>query len=173
MLVRPGAKCWCIYARITYFEPLKKERELFLPFRHMIVCKECGCYMIVSRSRGRRGKYYLNARCQWEGCLRNPKGIRVGVILEDMYAELSKLHFTDSHYADFVKNMRAYTDAKMDDILARKRSIQAEKNNKQRQIDALAEQYTELGKDAPKQAKDRIKQQIDARQLEIQNWTMN
>ena len=55
----------------------------------------------------------------------------------------------------------------MDDILARKRSVQAEKNNKQRQIDALAEQYTELGKDAPKPAKDRIKQQIDARQLEM------
>lgn len=152
---------------ITYFEPLKKERKLFLPFRHMIVCKECGHYMIVSRSRGRRGKYYLNARCQWEGCPRNPKGIRVGVILEDMYAELSKLHFTESHYADFAKNMRAYTDAKMDDILARKRSVQAEKNNKQRQIDALAEQYAELGKDAPKPAKDRIKQQIDARQLEM------
>ena len=63
--------------------------------------------------------------------------------------------------------MRTYTDAKTDDILARKGSVQTEKNNKQRQIDALAEQYTELGKDAPKQAKDRIKQQIDARQLEI------
>ena len=63
--------------------------------------------------------------------------------------------------------MRTYTDAKMDDILARKRSVQAEKNNKQRQIDALAEQYTELGKDAPKQAKVRTKQQIDARQLEM------
>lgn len=55
----------------------------------------------------------------------------------------------------------------MDDILARKRSVQAEKNNKQHQIDALAEQYTELGKDAPKQAKDRVKQQIDVRQLEM------
>ncbi|WP_297937937.1 hypothetical protein [uncultured Campylobacter sp.] len=41
------------------------------------------------------------------------------------------------------------------------------KNNKQRQIDALAEQCTELGKDAPKPAKDRIKQQIDTRQLEM------
>ena len=45
--------------------------------------------------------------------------------------------------------------------------MQAKKNNKQRQIDALVEQYTKLGKDAPKQAKDRIKQQIDARQLEM------
>lgn len=80
-----------------------------------------------------------------------------------MYAKLSKLHFTESHYADFLKNIRAYTDAKMDDILARKGSAQAEKNDKQRQIDALAEQYTELGKDATKQAKDRIKQQINAR----------
>ena len=44
-------------------------------------------------------------------------------------------------------------------------SVQAEKNNKQHQIDALAEQYTEFGKDAPKQAKDRIKQQINVRQL--------
>ena len=43
---------------ITYFEPRKKERKLFLPFCHMIVCKECGHYMIASRSRGRRGKYY-------------------------------------------------------------------------------------------------------------------
>lgn len=80
-----------------------------------------------------------------------------------MYAELSKLHFTESHYADFVKNMHAYTDAKMDDILVRKRSVQAEKNNKQRQIDALAVQYAELDKDTPKQAKDRVKQQINAR----------
>ncbi|MGN1313077.1 MAG: hypothetical protein ACI4VS_02775 [Candidatus Nanosyncoccaceae bacterium] len=57
----------------------------------------------------------------------------------------------------------------MDNILARKGSVQAEKNNKQRQIDALVEQYTELDKDAPKQAKDRIKQQIDARQIETSN----
>ena len=56
-----------------------------------------------------------------------------------MYAELSKLHFNRLHYDELVKNMRACTDAKMDDILARKRSVQAEKNNKQRQIDALAE----------------------------------
>ena len=62
--------------------------------------------------------------------------------------------------------MRTYTDAKMNDILARKGSVQAEKNNEQHQIDALAEQYTELGKDVPKQAKDRIKQQTDARQIE-------
>ena len=34
-----------------------------------------------------------------------------------------------------------------------RRSVQAEKNNKQRQIDLLAEQCTELGKDAPKQVK--------------------
>ena len=86
-----------------------------------------------------------------------------------MYTELSKLHFTESHYADFVKNMHAYTDAKMNDILARKRSVRADKNNKQRQIDALAEQYTELGMDVPKQVKDRIKQQIDARQIETSN----
>lgn len=54
-----------------------------------------------------------------------------------MYTELSKLHFTESHYIDFVKNMHAYTDAKMDNILARKRNVQAEKNNKQRQIEHL------------------------------------
>ena len=27
---------------ITYFEPLKKERKLFLPFRHLIKCSVCG-----------------------------------------------------------------------------------------------------------------------------------
>lgn len=123
--------------------------------------------MVVSRSRGRRGKYYMNARCMYEGRPRNPKGIRVGVILEDMYAELSKLHFGQEHYDDFVKDMHEYTDAKMEDILAQKRSLQAEKNNKQHQIDALAQQYEDLGKDAPEEAKDRVKQQLKDRQVEM------
>ena len=152
---------------ITYFEPLRAAEKLFLPFRHLILCHECGHYMVVSRSRGRRGKYYMNARCMYEGCPRNPKGIRVGVILEDMYAELSKLHFTESQYEGFVKNMHEYIDAKMEDVLAQKRSLQAEKNNKQHQIDALAQQYADLGKDAPQAAKDRVKQQLNDRQVEM------
>lgn len=57
--------------------------------------------------------------------------------------------------------MHAYTDAKTDDILAHKRSIQAEKNNKQRQIDA------------PKQAKDRIKQQIETSKLDDELTEIN
>jgi DNA invertase Pin-like site-specific DNA recombinase len=152
---------------ITYFEPLRAAEKLFLPFRHLILCHECGHYMVVSRSRGRRGKYYMNARCMYEGCPRNPKGIRVGVILEDMYAELSKLHFTESQYEGFVKNMHEYIDAKMEDVLAQKRSLQAEKNNKQHQIDALAQQYADLGKDAPQAAKDRVKQQLNDKQIEM------
>ena len=79
---------------------------------------------------------------------------------------MSKLHFTESHYADFVKNMHEYIDAKMEDVLAQKCSLRAEKNNKQHQIDALAQQYADLGKDAPQAAKDRVKQQLNDKQIE-------
>ena len=88
--------------------------------------------------------------------------------LEDkVIHKLSKLHFTESQYADFVKNMREYIDVKMEDILAQKRSLQAKKNNKQHQIDALAQQYAGLGKDAPQAAKDRVKQQLNAKKIEM------
>ena len=63
--------------------------------------------------------------------------------------------------------MHEYIDAKMEDVLAQKRSLQAEKNNTQHQIDALAQQYADLGKDAPQAAKDRVKQQLNDKQIEM------
>ena len=85
------------------FEPLRAEEKLFLPFRYLIVCQECGYYMIVPRSCECRGKYYINAYYIHEGRPHNPKGIRVSVILEDIYMELTKLHFGQEHHDEFVK----------------------------------------------------------------------
>lgn len=108
---------------ITYFEPLRASEKLFLPFRHLFLCHECGHYMVVSRSRGRRGKYYMNVRCMYEGCTRNPKGIDELTEINEKIVDPAKLKLTAENLLNPLNSlglqMRAADMLQMD-VLARK-----------------------------------------------------
>ena len=151
--------------RSKFFEP--NPEKLFLPFRHMIVCKECGHDMIIARSRGRNGTYYLNARCDCKECTRKPRAIRVGEILDDIYQVLNKIKFTEKEYQGFLKDMKEYTETKLDDLIVEKRSLNGSKTNKERKVDALTLQYSMLGPETPEVVKKTLREQIEALQNEV------
>ncbi len=143
--------------------------KLFLPFRHLIVCKECGRNMVISRSRGSKGTHYLNAYCQNKECTRSPRGVRIGEILDQVYDMLDRIEFTEENYNEFVKNMKAYVDTKLDELIVEKRSLNGLKSHKERNIDELASQYSALGKDTPDVVKTKLRKQIEALQNEVIN----
>lgn len=144
-------------------------QKLFLPFRHLIICKECGNKMVISRSRGSKGTHYLNAYCQCKTCTRKPRGIRIGEILEQVYEVLDRIEFNKEDYDIFVKYMRKYVDTKLDELIVEKRSLNGLKSHKERKVDDLASQYSALAKDTPEVVKAKLRQQIE----EIQNEVIN
>ena len=154
--------------RIVFYDE-KQPEKLFLPFRHMIICKECGSKMLISRSRGSKGTYYLNAYCQCKTCTRKPRGVRIGEILDQVYETLDKIEFTEEDYNKFVKSMRKYVDTKLDELIVEKRSLNGLKSQKEKRVDELAAQYSTLDKSTPEVIKAKLREQIE----EIQNEVIN
>ena len=154
--------------RIVFYDE-KQPEKLFLPFRHMIICKECGSKMLISRSRGSKGTYYLNAYCQCKTCTRKPRGVRIGEILDQVYETLDKIEFTEEDYNKFVKSMREYVDTKLDELIVEKRSLNGLKSQKEKRVDELAAQYSDLDKSTPEVIKTKLREQIE----EIQNEVIN
>ncbi len=146
-----------------------KPEKLFLPFRQMIICKECGSKMLISRSRGSKGTYYLNAYCQNKSCTRSPRGIRIGEILEDMYKVLDGLKFSEGDYEKFARSMQDYIGIKLDELITEKRSLNGLKGCRERKIDELAVKYSEFGKDTPEIIRLKLHKQIEELQNEVIN----
>ncbi len=156
------------HRRIVFYDE-KQPEKLFLPFRHMIICKECGSKMLILRSRGSKGTYYLNAYCQCKTCTRKPRGVRIGEILNQVYETLDKIEFTEEDYNKFVKSMRKYVDTKLDELIVEKRNLNGLKSQKEKRVDELAAQYSDLDKSTPKVIKTKLREQIE----EIQNEVIN
>lgn len=82
---------------------------------------------------------------------------------------LDRIEFTEENYNEFVKNMKAYVDTKLDELIVEKRSLNGLKSHKERSIDELASQYSALGKDTPDVVKTKLRKQIEALQNEVIN----
>ncbi len=149
--------------------PIKSGKRTFLPFRHLIFCKECGSPMVIGRSRGRTGVYYVNARCDNKECPREHASCRLKHVLEQIYQELEKLEFTEKEYQDFASGMTEYMDTRMNDLITEKRSLNGAKTQKNRKIDGLASRYSELDKNTPEVVRNKLRAEIEALQDEIIN----
>lgn len=147
----------------------KQKGHIFLPFRQFIKCRECGHYMYIARSRGYNGTYYLNARCENKECSRNPRAVRLKVILEEIYKALGELHFDEKDYKRHIKDLKNYVDVKLDRLVIEKRSLQGAKNRKQAKINELANTYAKFDDKTPDVVKRKVREQIEMLQEDVIN----
>ena len=147
--------------------PISSGKRVFLPFRHLIFCKECGSPMIVCRSKGRNGLYYVNARCDNKECPREHSSCRIKPILEQIYEDLDRLEFTEEEYNKLLKGMKEYVDTKMNDLIIEKRSLNGAKTQKSRKIDELAANYSNLDRTTPEVVRSKLRTEIETLQDEI------
>ncbi len=141
--------------------------HIFLPFRQFIKCRECGRYMYISRSRGYNGTYYLNARCENKECSRNPRGIRIKVILEEIYKALHELRFDEKDYNRHLKDLKEYVDVKLNKLIIEKRSLLGAKRRKQAKINEHATAYSKFDSMTPGIVKQKVREQIEILQEDL------
>ena len=112
--------------------------KTFFPFRHMVVCGECGKCMSVGASKNPKGEKYLYYRCYNEECARRPRGVRANIILNALYNEIDKLEFTDKEYELFNKRVKEFSNEKIDQLTQEKHSLIAKRSKCQSEFDALS-----------------------------------
>lgn len=125
--------------------------------------------MYVSRSKGYNGTYYLNARCENKECSRNPRGVRIGVLLEEIYKALGKLQFNEKDYKRCLKDLKYYVDVKLDKLIIEKRSLQGVRNRKKAKLNEYANTYTKFDSKTPEIVKQKTLEQIEMLQEDIIN----
>lgn len=65
--------------------------------------------------------------------------------------------------------MRKYVNTKLDELIVEKRSLNGLKSQKEKRVDELAAQYSDLDKSTPEVIKMKLREQIE----EIQNEVIN
>ena len=135
--------------------------KVFIPFRQIVKCSECGEFMYVSRSTSRTGEKYLYFRCGNKGCTRDKKNIRGNIVLEDIYNKLDSLKFTKKQIEKFKDGLIDYINNRHNEYVTDKLRVTAAIKAKRRKQDELAQAFIDLGKDAPKEAKKMVKKQLD------------
>lgn len=93
-----------------------KERFIYYPLRKMLFCSVCNDKrpFIVSRSKGRQGKYYLYYRCANKACTRTDKNIRGKAIFEQLslIIEAHLNNLPTEAYAHYMTELAALSDTK-------------------------------------------------------------
>lgn len=112
--------------------------KTFFPFRHMVICGECGKHMSVGASGHAKGDKYLYYRCDNKKCARRPRGVRASIILNALYREIDKLEFTDKEYKLFNERVKEFSDERIDQLTQEKHSLTAKRSKYQSEFEALS-----------------------------------
>ena len=138
-----------------------EEGKVFIPFRQTVKCGECGNFMHVARSKSRTGKKYLYFRCGNPECTRKQKSVRAQVILDALYKTLDSLRFTKRDIAKIQNSLTDYINVRHNELIEEKLRVNAAIKAKKRRQDELAQAFIDLGKDAPKEAKQMVNEQLE------------
>lgn len=135
---------WNKVQALTYsrsrLKPRASKKDIFFPFRGLVYCGVCSndAPMRVGKSRSQGGGYILYYRCDNKDCTRAPKSVRAKYVLDDLYATLDKLKFTEKEYDAYSKRLDDMTEERIDEIRAEIRRLNGAKSNKSHQIDDIA-----------------------------------
>ena len=138
-----------------------QDDKVFIPFRQLVKCGECGKFMHVARSRSRTGKKYLYFRCGNLECTREQKSVRAQVFLDQFYTRLEALRFGKKELAELRKYLSDYINVRHSELLEEKLRVNAAIKAKRRNQGELAQAFVDLGKDAPEEAKKLVKKRME------------
>ncbi|QQS18306.1 zinc ribbon domain-containing protein [Candidatus Saccharibacteria bacterium] len=131
------------------------KRSTFYPLRALVLCGVCDneIPMRGGKNRSSNGKYYLSYRCDNKACTRATKSVRAKYIFDPLYEVLEKMKFTSKEYDQYSKTIDGYTDEKIQELRAERRSLTGARQHKQKELDIKARQLTALPEDTPEVAR--------------------
>ena len=131
------------------------KRATFYPLRALVSCGVCESEvpMRVGKNRSSNGKYYLSYRCDNKDCTRSVKSVRAKHIFEPLYSELEKMKFTSKEYDNYSKSIDNYTDEKVQEFRASRRSLEGALKHKKKELDVKARQLSSLPAETPEAAR--------------------
>ena len=138
-----------------------EDNKVFIPFRQLAICGECGNFLHVARAKSHTGIKYLYFRCGNPNCTRKQKNIRVQVFLEDFYKTLDKICFTKRDVNKVRDKLTDYIETQYNILLKDKLQINAAIKAKRRKQDELAQAFVDLGTEAPKEARKMVNEQLE------------
>ena len=109
----------------------------------------------------RTGKKHLYFRCGKPEYTRKQKNIRAQVVLGALYKTLDSLHFTKRDVAKIQNSLTDYINVRHNKLIEEKLRVNAAIKTKKRRQDELAQTFIDLGKDAPKEAKQMVNEQLE------------
>lgn len=103
----------------------KNASQIFLPFRGMVLCKECGHKMYASANRNRNSSdtrivYYA---CQNKKCPRKSKYLRGQNLLDQIYAYLDGIKLSKNSYEEYADAIDQYASTEIAELREQRRSL--------------------------------------------------
>jgi hypothetical protein len=134
---------------------LHSKRATFYPLRSLVFCGVCkgDIPMRVGKNKGGNGSHVLSYRCDSEGCTRTVKSVRGKYIFNGLYEILDQMKFTSKEYDKYSKTIDGYTDEKVQELRAERRSLDGARKHKNKESEDKARQLTSLPKDTPEIAR--------------------
>lgn len=131
------------------------KRTAFYPLRAMVFCGVCKgeIPMRVGKNKGGNGSHVLTYRCDNEGCTRTVKSVRAKYVFDGMYEILDKMKFTEKEYDKYSKTIDGYTDEKVQELRAERRSLEGARKHKDKELADKSRQLTSLPTDTPEIAR--------------------
>lgn len=106
-----------------------KKLGYFLPFRELLFCETCHDErpLIIYRSKGRSGKYYIYTKCKNANCTRKPKDVRAGVVSDEASKLLKKVSskLTEEAYKKYLAETKELSASRRQSLRGENVSLQA------------------------------------------------
>lgn len=131
------------------------KRATFYPLRGMVFCGVCHSTipMRVGKNKSASGEYGLTYRCDNKACKRAVKSVRAKYIFDDLYEVLEQMKFTEKEYDKYSKTIDGYTEEKVQELRAERRSLEGARKHRKKELDTKARQLTGLPEGTPEIAR--------------------
>lgn len=143
----------------------------FYPLRALVFCGVCksDVPMRVGKNRWSNGTHTLSYRCDTKGCERSVKSVRAKYVFDGLYEVLDKMKFTDKEYDKYSKTIDSYTDEKVQELRAKRRSLDGARKHKNKELEDKSRQFTALPKDTPEIARKTLIHDLEDLENEVIN----
>lgn len=156
----------------------KSPTRIFLPFRGMLICGECGHKMYASANRNRKSNdtrivYYA---CQNKHCPRRSKYLRGKDLLGQIYAYLDAIELSEDAYNEYADAIDKYADTELAELRERRRSLISSKSGATSKRDEASGKLASLisakdkGQNVPQSTIDKTTQEVEEWQTRVDDY---